>query len=396
MTGETSAPLGPAIAPLAIAQTIVWASFYYSFPALMPEWEADLGWSKAGISGAFTASLLVAALLAPTAGGLIDKGKRNLVFLGGPALGAVLLAALSMATSAWQFYAIWICLGVVMAACLYEACFSILTRMLGARARQAITIVTLVAGFAGTVSFPSAHFLVEAFGWRGAVMVFAGAVILVALPLNLIGLRRLQAMSVEPAKGTETPGAGRRALRSPAFWLLSICFASIGLAHGAIISHIRPILADRDMVEGVAVLAASMIGPMQVLGRIVKVLAGRHIDDFGATKGCVISIGCGCFALLWATGSAPLVILFVVLHGAGYGIASIVRPVVTAEFLGREGFGVVSGMIGLQVMLGFAIGPICAALLWELGGYDLVLWLAVLLAFGGLVALQFARRFRPV
>ena len=63
--------------PLALAQLIVWASLYYSFPALLPDWEADLGWSKTQISGAFTSALLVTALLAPFAGRLIDRVPRG-------------------------------------------------------------------------------------------------------------------------------------------------------------------------------------------------------------------------------------------------------------------------------------------------------------------------------
>ena len=74
------------VMPLAIAQTIVWATLYYSFPALLPEWERDLGWSKTEISGAFTAALLVAAVLAPMAGRLIDHGAARLIHPGGALL----------------------------------------------------------------------------------------------------------------------------------------------------------------------------------------------------------------------------------------------------------------------------------------------------------------------
>jgi hypothetical protein len=44
--------------PLALAQALVWAAMYYSFPALLLAWERDLGWSKAELSGAFTVALV--------------------------------------------------------------------------------------------------------------------------------------------------------------------------------------------------------------------------------------------------------------------------------------------------------------------------------------------------
>ena len=385
------------VMPLAIAQTIVWATLYYSFPALLPEWERDLGWSKTEISGAFTAALLVAAVLAPMAGRLIDHGAARLIHPGGALLGALMLVALSQVTELWQFYAVWVGLGLAMSVCLYEACFAIITVTVGSRARIAITTVTLFAGFAGTLSFPSAHYLAGLFGWRGAVLFFAGAVAVLVVPLMLVGLRRLERHRAGEEVVEETPGdaAGRAAVtRRPAFWLLGFAFGTIGLVHGLVLSHLLPILADRGIGAATAVLVASMIGPMQVLGRVVMVATERRVNTFGVAMACYLGMAVGCAALLMA-GVAPwLVVVFVVLHGAGYGTASIVRPVLTAEVLGRRRFGVISGMLAIPFMGGFAIGPTAAALLWEAGGYDLVVGLAVAAALAGMVAVMVAGRVR--
>ncbi len=385
------------VVPLALAQTIVWAAMYYAFPALLPEWERDLGWSKTEISGAFTAALVVTAVLAPMAGRLIDRGAARLIHPGGAALGALMLAGLSQVTELWQFYAVWIGIGLAMSVCLYEACFAIITVTVGSQARVAITMVTLFAGFAGTVSFPSAHYLTGLFGWRGAVLVFAGAVALLVIPLMLVGLRRLERHRTAEEAVEEAPAdpAGRAAVtRRPAFWLLGFAFGTIGLVQGSVLSHLLPILADRGIGATTAVLAASMIGPMQVLGRVVMVATERRVNTFGVAMACYLGMAVGCAALLLA-GVAPwLVVVFVVLHGAGYGTASIVRPVLTAEVLGRRRFGVISGMLAIPFMGGFAIGPTAAALLWEAGGYDLVVGLAVGAALAGLGAVVVASRVR--
>jgi MFS family permease len=383
--------------PLALAQTIVWASMYYSFPALLPAWERDLGWSKTELSGAFTAALVVAAVLAPMAGRLIDRGAARLIHPGGALLGALLLAGMSRVTELWQFYAVWVGLGLAMSVCLYEACFAIITVTVGGRARVAITTVTLFAGFAGTVSFPSAHYLTGLFGWRGAVLIFAGAVAVLVIPLMLLGLRLLERHreAEGPVEEAADDVAGRKAVtRRPAFWLLGFAFGAIGLVHGSVLSHLLPILADRGIGAATAVLAASMIGPMQVLGRVVMVATERRVSTFGVAMACYLGMAVGCTALLMA-GVAPwLVAVFVVLHGAGYGTASIVRPVLTAEVLGRRRFGVISGMLAIPFMGGFAIGPTAAALLWEAGGYDLVVGLAVVAALAGMVAVVAAGRVR--
>src|SRR3546814_3029874 len=65
---------GRTMLALAFAETLVWAGVFYIFPALIAHWEADLGWSKTTVSGAFTAALVTSALCAPLAGRMIDAG----------------------------------------------------------------------------------------------------------------------------------------------------------------------------------------------------------------------------------------------------------------------------------------------------------------------------------
>jgi predicted MFS family arabinose efflux permease len=385
--------LAVTVVPLAVAETLIWAAFYYSFPALLPAWEADLGWSRAELAGAFTGALVLTGLLAPRAGRMVDRGAGHGMFLGAIVVGALLLVALAAVREPWQFWAIWLALGIVNAACLYEATFAIITTTVGAAARRAITIVTLVAGFAGSVAFPAAWALAEALGWRGALLVFSGTILLVALPLAWLGLRLLAGHAEDAATRPKATGReGRDALRKPAFWFIAFGFATIGLTHGMIITHIRPIMESRGVAEGIGVMVASLIGPMQVLGRVIMVSVQSRVDVHGATVGCFAGMAVGATALLLATGSPVLAVGFVVPYGAAYGVASIVRPVVTAELLGRAGFGTISGMLAVPYMLAGAAGPSVAAFLWQAGGYDLVVGLGVAMLLAGLVAVRLARR----
>ena len=362
--------------PLAIAETIVWAAMYYAFPALLPAWERDLGWSKAEFSFAFTLSLVVSASLVPVAGRLIDRGLARAIFAGGTVLGAVLLALLSTVTEFWQFLCIWIGLGVAMSGTLYEACFAVLVRSTGDRARRAITVVSVVAGLAGTVAFPSAHLLAGAFGWRGAVLVFAAMVGVVAAPLVWSACRRAEAQATTHApQPSASAGQALAVARSLVFWLLAIAIFLAALDHGMLISHVLPILDDRGIDAGLAVLAASFIGPMQVAGRLVLMATDRFASTVVASTGCFAMMAMAGICLLHADAAASLLVGFVVLQGAGIGVASVMRPVVTAELLGLRNFGVVSGMIGLMHMGGYALGPSVSAIVWAWGGYDRVVLL---------------------
>ncbi|MGB1642760.1 MAG: MFS transporter, partial [Paracoccaceae bacterium] len=134
---EISTPITPnhnfrrIILPFALAETLVWAAYFYSFPAFLPIWESELGFSKANLTGAFTLSLVVSAVLSPAVGRLIDKGYGRTVFAGGAALASVMLCLLSQADAIWQFYAIWFVIGIAMSGSLYDACFAIVTYSLG-------------------------------------------------------------------------------------------------------------------------------------------------------------------------------------------------------------------------------------------------------------------------
>jgi predicted MFS family arabinose efflux permease len=357
---------------LAIAETIVWAGTYYLFPALLAWWEADLGWSKTDLTAGATGALIVAALTAPYAGRLIDRGRGRLVLAGGAAASALLLLALAFAETRTQFFGLWLALGVAMACALYEPCFAFLTRTRGVDARRAITLVTLVAGFAGTLSFPLANAVAEAWGWRAAVLTFAGLIGFVAVPLFWVGAAGGEA---PPASGggLSRAGALRIALRHPAFWFLAAAFALLYLNHGMVVTHLLPLLHEREIPLAYAVLTASMIGPMQVAGRLAMMAVERWLSMNAITVATFASITIATACLYGASVEPALLAGFVLFQGAGVGVTSISRPVVTATLLGRESFGAISGAIALFVMATTAVAPSVGAQLWALGGYDLML-----------------------
>ena len=150
-----------AVLSLAIAQTLIWASTFYIFAALLLWWEADLGWTRGQLTGAFTVSLLVSAFVAPFVGRFIDRGLGSVVMGSSTLLSGVSIGGLSLVTEVWQFYAVWILIGIFNTGCLYEPCFALITRARGTRGRPAIVTITLFAGFASTLSFPLASTLAD-------------------------------------------------------------------------------------------------------------------------------------------------------------------------------------------------------------------------------------------
>ncbi len=370
---------------LALAQLLIWACIYYSFPALLLHWEKSFGWSRADLTAAITLAVFVSAFCSPLYGRLIDAGRGAQMMTGASILGGLCLLALALVEQRWQFYLIWGVIGVCMAGSMYEPCFALITRARGSSARRAIIFVTLVAGFAGTLSFPLAHGLTGVFGWRGAVIVFGIIAICLVAPIMWYGASGVERGGSAQSADTAGTRGGRHAfLGSAVFWCLALGFGLGAVLHGITLHHLLPILDERAVNPEVAVIAISFIGPMQVAGRLAMMAAERHVSNHGIAVACFGLMGASILLLIGA-GSMPMLLVgFVILFGGAYGMVSIIRPVIARELLGGHQFGAKSGALALVYLAGSASAPFLGAVLESWGGYELVLPGLVLLALGGL------------
>ena len=166
MAPEQRARQLPIILALGTTQTLAWASSYY-LPAILADPIArDLGVSPNWIFAAFSASLVISALLGPHVGRQIDLvGGRQVLSISNLTLAAG-LAVLGATYSIPGLIVAWLLLGVGMGFGLYDAAFAALGRIYGNSARRAITGITLMAGFASTVGWPLTAFGLQNLGWR--------------------------------------------------------------------------------------------------------------------------------------------------------------------------------------------------------------------------------------
>ncbi|MGI9318452.1 MAG: MFS transporter [bacterium] len=384
----------PAIIMMALGQILVWAGLYYVFPALLLKWEQSLGWSKTDLTAAITLAVFMSAFASPIVGKMIDSGKGPQLMTGSACLGGMCLFGVSMITELWQFYLGWGLIGIALAGCLYEPCFALVTRCRGAKAKQSIILITLIAGFAGAISFPMAHTLTEIWGWRSTLQVFAAVVIFGATPLLWRGASLLERTGTHSTlKPTRKGFLSQPFMVSPVFWLLGIGFALAALLHGVALHHLLPILADRGIHQDVAVVAAAFIGPMQVAGRLAMMAAERHISNNAIAVSCFLVMACSILLLIGAGTTPALLVGFVILFGGGYGVVSIIRPVIARDILGQENFGAKSGALALLYLTGTASAPYLGSLVWNVGGYQLVLPCLLLLALFGLGLYMLASKF---
>lgn len=372
---------GVVVSTLGITQTLSWGSTYYLPAVFADPIAAELHLSKTWFFGIFSGALLLSGLLGPLAGRTIDRhGGRgvltatNLVFAAG-------LALLSVANGTIGLAAAWTVIGIGMGFGLYEAAFATVAGLYGRNARNAITGITLFAGFASTIGWPASALFIDAFGWRGACLAWAALHLLVGLPLNRLLVPK--APPPEPIKAVEAGSAGG----VPVMMLvLAAVFAATWFVSTAMAAHLPRLLEAMGATPVAAIAAAALVGPAQVAARLVEFTLLRKAPPLLSARiaTCLHPVG----AVLLAIVGAPAAVAFVLLHGSGNGMLTIARGTLPLALFGAAGYGLRTGILAaptrilqggapllFEVVLDHA-GPLAALLLSGTltGGSFLLLW----------------------
>lgn len=385
---------GATVTALALGQLLCWAALYYAFSSFVLPMQAELGWTSPQTMLAFTIGLAMWGAATFAVGAAIDCERGRAVLTLGAALAGIGFLVWSQARSLPVLYLAWALMGVAMAMTLYEPAFNVLTRRYAERYRDGITALTLVGGFASTLSFPVVAWLIERLAWRPALQVIGLVLILVIAPLHAWALRgeppaRLPGAADDPADHATLHDA----LRTRSFWLLSATFALYYFAGSALFAHLMPALASKGLTTAQALAIVVWFGPAQVVGRLVYLGFGRRWAPrtLGLAVLAGLPIALTIFAL--ADRSAALLV-FALLFGVSNGLVTIVRGSIVPEYFGRSHVGRISGSMGAVALLARAGAPLLTAwLLVALGGYREML---LALAGAGLLALfAFALAGRP-
>lgn len=376
------------VARLGTTQTLAWASSYYLPALLAAPMAAELGMAEAQVFAAFTLALVISALVGPRAGRAIDELGGRTVLLATNGLFALGLASLGLAQADWQVWLAWALIGVAMGSGLYDAAFATLVRLYPVRARNAITGITLVAGFASTVGWPLTAWGIEALGWRGTCLGWAALHLLLGLPLHL-GLPRSPveaAPSPEPA--VDKDGVAVPARQPPGLGMamaISAVFAITWFTSTAMAAHLPRLLEAQGLTPAAALGMAMLVGPAQVAGRLLEFGLLRRVHPLLSTRLAAAAhpLGVATLAVVGPAGAWA----FAGLHGAGNGILTIAKGTLPLVVFGAAGYGQRQGWLMAPARLAQAVAPLLFGLAmvhWGAGA----LWLTAGLGLVALVLLQ--------
>jgi MFS family permease len=369
------------VSTLGITQTLAWGSTYYLTAVFADPVSVALGLPKVWFFGTFSAALLLSGLMGPLAGRMIDRyGGRdvlaatNLVFAAG-------LVLMSFASNAAGLAIAWAVLGLGMGFGLYEAAFATVAGLYGRDARNAITGITLYAGFASTVGWPASALFIDAFGWRGACLAWAVLHLVIGLPMNRLLVPKTHPLPPEPAP--------EHAAASGVPWTMIVLagvFGATWFVSTAMASHLPRLLEAMGSTPAVAIFAASLVGPAQVAARLVEFTLLRRMSPMIAARLATGLHPIG--AVLLAMFGPALAVPFVLLHGGGNGMLTIARGTLPLALFGPAGYGLRTGILAAPARILQGGAPLLFGLVLDRGGP-----LAALLLSGGLTAASFLALF---
>ena len=359
--------LGPwrAVSVLGVTEILSWGALFYPPVLTVPLIARDHGWSKAFAMGGFSVGLFVAGLVSRHVGGLIDRFGGHAVMPCGSLTAALGLLGLVEAGNASSYYTAWIVLGVAMAAALYDPAFATLGRIFGKSARAPITALTLAGGFASTVSWPATQFLIDAIGWRGAYLVYAGLLAFVAAPLHAFALPRQRVLRDEvetEADENAAPHPQPASVLPPhglAFLLVATAFSSYAFIPSALSAQLLAIFGRLGLPPATVVGIGMLFGPAQVLARIGELAFARHAHPLWTARFAVGLLVAALVLLMLLHFSATLAACFALMYGMANGLMTIARGTVPLSLFGASGYGRLVGRIGGPFLVIQAAAPVC-------------------------------------
>jgi MFS family permease len=380
-----------AVLVLGVTQIITWGALFYPPVLTLPAIAAERGWSITFAMGGFSLGLLAAGGASPLVGRLIDRHGGHRVMPAGSLLAAIGLVALVHAAHPVLYLAVWMLLGISIAASLYDSAFATLGRIFGGGARPAITALTLAGGFASTVSWPVTYLLMQSAGWRGTYLVYAAVLAFVAAPLHAFALPRMRADHAPPAGGAAPAPAPVLPSHGIGFVLVAAAFAAYAFVPSALSAHLLAIFGRAGLDAATAVAIGTLFGPAQVAARICELVFARSIHPLVVAR-VAIALLLAAFALIALAGvSVPVAAAFTVMFGMANGLITIARGTVPLALFGPVGYGALIGRIAGLALVMQAVAPLVLAFIAERGSDPKALGMTALLAMAAFVCLMLLR-----
>ena len=341
----------------------------YSVSIFIEHFIRDLGISRSLVSTLYTVGTLAGSLALPYVGRQIDR--RGPGLMAGVITALFSLSCLYMGTVQG---AVMLGLGFVLIRMLGQGslglvCTNVVNRWWVRRRGTMLGILGMVVSVLGTGLFPSLiNVLIERFGWRLSYVLLGLLVAAVMLPVGLIFFRRQPedyGLLPDGARASSSAGGPlfqeenwtrREAVRTSAFWIISLGTACISMLGTGLHFHMVSIFDDAGLS---ASAAAAAFMPLAVTGAVVRLASGVLVDRLPVRyllSAALVSLAASLLMAPRLQGTTSALIYGIILGVTG-SLQLTVSSVVWAKYYGRRHLGSITGVALFVSIAGSALGP---------------------------------------
>ncbi len=358
---------------------------FFGFTAFFEPLVREFGWSYTEISFAMSLRGLEMGILAPFIGILADRfGSRKLMFFGVITVGLGLIL-LGFTRSLVTLYGAILLISFGAGGCTSVVTMTVVAHWFRRKIGTALGIMTSGFGASGLM-IPLVVMVIDAFGWRTAVIAFGIGMWIIGIPLSLVVRDRPEPYGYfidgdpGPSGDSKNIAVSRGEKRSFLDLLKMKELRCLNLAEAirfmvltAVIIHIMPYLSTVGWSRTSAGLVAAAIPLVSVVGRL---LFGWLSDLFNkrlVMAWAFTSMGCGMLVLPYA-GTDYLIFVFLIPFSMGIGGITVLRGAILREYYGMDSFGTMIGIVMGFGAAGGIVGPTLAGFVFDLLGNYQIVW----------------------
>jgi sugar phosphate permease len=372
--------------------------------------EREFGWSRAQLGFALTFTRVESGLVGPLEGYLTDKvGTRLMVFVGLVILGGAFLF-FSQVDNLWMFYLAYVLMAFGQGLGSWIPLMTMLNKWFNRRRASAIGWSNVVSRLGALLLIPTIAWTVDdepgRIGWRMTAMIVGITILVLAAPLSRL-LRNnpddygslpdgepppTDASVTSPSAPREQDLTASEALRTPAFWFISLGHGFTSMVILAIMTHLGLLLKDK----GFDVQTTGWIVTVYTATAMIFQLVGGYVGDRGPKNIALFiftTIQAAAVVVLTLSSTRLMFYLFAVLFGMGFGGRNPLTTAIRGEYFGRTSFGRILGLSTVPMNVLLLIGsPLAGYMRDHQGSYDTAFLLLAGLNFLGGVLFLFARK----
>ena len=410
--------------------TLMSLTVFQGLGTMLVALERQFGWSRTAMSAAFSLARVEGAVLGPVEGVLVDRvGTRRMVLIGYIMMGLgfiwlsqiehlgqlgllsgldFLLAVLPFETideSLIHFYGSYMFVSLGSGLGGWLAIIAMINNWF--QRRRSFAMASAMSGIhLGGLLVPLFAYAIDNYGFEGTTLVIGIFLLAIIGPATKVIRSRPEDMGLTPdgdtgpTSGTEvaTDGAtavddepeftAGQALRTPAFWLLTIAQVASSVAIVTLSLHLSPKLTDAGMS---LTLAGTVTFAYTIIALPTQFISGYFADRL--PKPLMIAF----FMFVQAIGilviavfdSVLMAYVFAFMYGVGFGGRSPLTTAIRGEYFGRKAFATIMGISQLPMNVAMIFAPIFAGYMYDTTGTYIVpfTFFAGLCFMGGILML---------